>query len=42
LVILTHGELLAALTLQRLLEERLGFSVVVADHNQVFELEGAG
>jgi metallo-beta-lactamase family protein len=40
LTILTHGELEAALTLERLLEERLHFSVVVAENNQVFELEG--
>ena len=42
LTILTHGELLAALTLQRLLEEQLQFSVVVAERNQVFDLAGAG
>jgi metallo-beta-lactamase family protein len=42
LTILTHGELLAALTLQRLLQEQLQFSVVVAERNQVFDLAGAG
>ncbi len=40
LTILTHGELEAALTLERLLEERLHFSAVVAEIDQVFELEG--
>jgi metallo-beta-lactamase family protein len=38
LTILTHGELNAALALQKLLEERLSFNVVVAEPEEVFEL----
>ena len=38
LTILTHGELSAALALQKLLEERLGFHVVIAEPEEVFEL----
>jgi metallo-beta-lactamase family protein len=37
-VILTHGELGAALALQKLLQERLGFRVVVAEKNEIFDL----
>jgi len=40
LVILTHGETQAALTLKRLLEERLSFVVEVAEKNEVFDLAG--
>jgi metallo-beta-lactamase family protein len=40
LVILTHGELHAALTLKSLLEEKLHFTVVVAEKNEIFALEG--
>jgi metallo-beta-lactamase family protein len=39
-VILTHGELEAALTLQKLMEEKLQFDVVVAERNEVFDLAG--
>lgn len=42
LVILTHGELKAALTLQGLLEERLRVTTVVAEKNEVFDLVGSG
>jgi metallo-beta-lactamase family protein len=38
LVILTHGETEAALTLKQLLEERLRFNVAVANVNEVFDL----
>lgn len=38
LTILTHGELNAALTLEKLLEDRLKFSVVVAEEDEVFDL----
>ncbi len=41
-VILTHGELEAALTLQRLMEEKFHFDVVVAEKNEVFDLTGGG
>ncbi len=40
LTILTHGEIDAALALERLLEDQLHFRVVVAEKNQIFELEG--
>ncbi|MCL5735864.1 MAG: MBL fold metallo-hydrolase [Actinobacteria bacterium] len=40
LVILTHGELRAALTLQKLMEDRLHFPVVVAEKNEIFDLDG--
>jgi len=40
LTILTHGETVAAMTLERLLEDRLHFAVVVAERNEIFELEG--
>ena len=39
LTILTHGEAKAATTLQRLLEEQLHFRVVVAEKNEIFDLE---
>jgi metallo-beta-lactamase family protein len=42
LVILTHGELNAALTLEKLLEERLKFNVVVAEQNETFDLALVG
>jgi len=38
LTILTHGELNAALTLEKLLEEQLGFTVVVPEKNEVIDL----
>jgi metallo-beta-lactamase family protein len=38
LTILIHGELQSALTLERLLEERLHFKVVVAELNEIFDL----
>ncbi len=38
LTILTHGELSAAMTLQKILEERLHFNVVIAEKGEVFEL----
>jgi metallo-beta-lactamase family protein len=38
LTILIHGELQAALTFERLLEERLHFKVVVAEQDEVFDL----
>lgn len=41
LVILTHGEPDAATALRRLLEERLGFTVAVANMNEVFDLTRA-
>lgn len=41
LVILTHGELNAALTLQKIMEDQLRFNVVVAEKNEVFDLNGA-
>jgi metallo-beta-lactamase family protein len=40
LTILVHGELKAALTLERLLEERLHFKVVVAEPNEIIDLDG--
>jgi hypothetical protein len=40
LTILVHGELQAALTLERLLEEKLRFNVVVAEPDEIFELDG--
>lgn len=40
LTILVHGELQSALTLERLLEERLHFKVVVAEPNEIFDLDG--
>ncbi len=40
LTILTHGEIGAALALESLLEDQLHFRVVVAEKNQIFELEG--
>lgn len=40
LVILTHGELHAALTLKTLLEDKLHFTAVVAEKNEIFDLEG--
>ncbi len=40
LTILTHGETGAAMALERLLEDRLHFAVVVAERNEIFELEG--
>ena len=39
LTILTHGELHAAMTLERILEERLKFTVVIAEKGEVFELK---
>jgi len=41
LTILTHGELNAATTLAKLLEEQLHFRVVVAEKNETFDLEEA-
>ncbi len=40
LTILIHGELQSALTLERLLEEKLHFNVVVAEPNEIFDLDG--
>ena len=40
LTILVHGELKSALTLERLLEERLHFKVVVAEPNEIIDLDG--
>ncbi len=40
LTILVHGELNSALTLERLLEERLHFKVVVAEPNEIIDLDG--
>ena len=40
-VILTHGELGAALTLQKLIEDKFHFNVVVAEKNEIFDLGGA-
>jgi metallo-beta-lactamase family protein len=40
LTILVHGELQSALTLERLLEERLHFKVVVAEPMEIFDLDG--
>jgi metallo-beta-lactamase family protein len=37
-VILTHGELGAALTLQKLIEDKFHFKVVVAEKNEIFDL----
>jgi metallo-beta-lactamase family protein len=42
MVILTHGELHAALTLEKILEEKLHFNVVVAERNEIIDLGGAG
>jgi metallo-beta-lactamase family protein len=39
LTILTHGELHAAMTLERILEERLKFTVAIAEKGEVFELK---
>ncbi|MFH0917318.1 MAG: MBL fold metallo-hydrolase [bacterium] len=41
LTILTHGELNAAMTLEKLLEDKLRFRVVVAEKNETFDLEEA-
>ncbi|MBN1632101.1 MAG: MBL fold metallo-hydrolase [Thermoleophilia bacterium] len=41
LVILTHGEETAVLTLKKLLEDKLNFKVAVADMNEVFDLARA-
>lgn len=41
LVIITHGEIKAATTLQRLLENKLRFRAAVADVNEIFDLTGA-
>jgi metallo-beta-lactamase family protein len=40
LTILVHGELQAALTLERLLEDQLHFNVVVAEPGEIFDLDG--
>ena len=40
-VILTHGELQAALTLEKLIEDKFHFNVVVAEKNEIFDLGGA-
>jgi metallo-beta-lactamase family protein len=40
LTILVHGELKSALTLEKLLEERLHFKVVVAEPNEIIDLDG--
>jgi len=40
LTILIHGELESAMTLERLLEEQLHFKVVVAEPNEIFDLDG--
>jgi metallo-beta-lactamase family protein len=40
LTILIHGELTAALKLEQLLEEKLHFNVVVAEPNEIFDLDG--
>jgi metallo-beta-lactamase family protein len=42
LVILTHGELNSALTLEKLIEEKLHFKVVVAEKNEIFDLTESG
>jgi len=42
LTILTHGEPNAAMTLERLLEDNLGFRTVVAEKNEIFDLEEGG
>lgn len=39
LTILTHGESNAAMTLEKLLEDKLHFRVVVAEKNETFDLE---
>ncbi len=41
LVVLTHGEPEAAMALRRLLEEQRGFTVAVANMNEVFDLSKA-
>ena len=40
LTILIHGELQSALTLEKLLEEKLHFKVVVAEPMEIFDLDG--
>jgi metallo-beta-lactamase family protein len=40
LTILIHGELESALTLERLLEDKLHFKTVVAEPNEIFDLDG--
>jgi metallo-beta-lactamase family protein len=40
LTILVHGELQAALALARLVEEELHFTAVVAEANEIFDLDG--
>lgn len=40
LTILVHGELNSALTLERLLEEKLHFNVVVAEPDEIIDLDG--
>jgi metallo-beta-lactamase family protein len=40
LTILIHGELQSALTLEKLLEEKLHFKVVVAEPNEIIDLDG--
>ena len=40
LTILIHGELKSALALERLLEEKLHFKVVVAEPNEIIDLDG--
>ncbi len=40
LTILIHGELQSAMALERLLEEQLHFKVVVAEPNEIFDLDG--
>jgi metallo-beta-lactamase family protein len=42
LTILVHGELQAAMALERLLEEQLHFNVVVAEPDEIFDLDGRG
>jgi metallo-beta-lactamase family protein len=41
LTILTHGELKAAMSLEKLLEDQLHFRVVVAEKNETFDLKEA-
>jgi metallo-beta-lactamase family protein len=41
LTILTHGEMGAAMTLEKLLEEKLHFRVVIAEKNEIFDLQEA-
>jgi metallo-beta-lactamase family protein len=40
LTVLVHGELQAALEFERILEEQLHFNVVVAEPNEIFDLDG--